>query len=527
MGATLKNTLNKILDYFKNMEKARRTRFIVLAVIAIVFIVVVASFFGKKEYAVLYTNMETGDAAEVQTTLKGMGVEYQLDGPNTIKVEKDKRDDLILQLAAEGYPKSGFTYEIMKEASGLGATDFERNVYLNFQLQQNIGQTIKRMDSIKDVSVLIASPDNTQFVLSKDKKPVTATVVLELESGKELSSSQASTIADITSKSVSGLDISNVTIADTQGRNYSLESDSDLKNIGDRLTFTDAMRKRMEETLKTLLTPVFGAGNVIPAVNLTLNFDDVKSQEVVFTPPIEGSEQGIACSMETIYELIRNGADGDVVGFDPNGAAPQYPEVTGDEDAAYINYAHKVNYEINEIRTQIEYAKGGVKDLSVSVLLNSQAADGADYSEIVAELVANAIGVDRTRITISGLPFPGDDGKSAFDEQMEKLKEAQSATLMRTIIIIAACLIALLLVFFMVKTLVKKPEPVLVEGMMGDEDAEGLDLVADEEIIPGVDLEAFTEKDDENLAQLEQYIEKSPESVAQLLRNWLSDEQGR
>ena len=76
----------------------------------------------------------------------------------------------------------------------------------------------------------------------------------------------------------------------------------------------------------------------------------------------------------------------------------------------------------------------------------------------------------------------------------------------------------LIILFMMVRTFVKKPEP-----------APSMEYMADEVIIPGAPVqEDLTledlEAEDSKMSILEDYINKNPESVANLLRNWLNEE---
>ena len=55
-----------------------------------------------------------------------------------------------MELAAQGYPSTGISYDIFQNASGLGVTEMEKQTYYKFQLEENLRRTINKMEKIKD-----------------------------------------------------------------------------------------------------------------------------------------------------------------------------------------------------------------------------------------------------------------------------------------------------------------------------------------------------------------------------------------
>ncbi len=92
---------------------------------------------------------------EVMGLLTDMGVDAQAQGADTILVEETIADGVRMQLAAQGYPGSGLSYEIFQNASGLGVTEMEKQKYYQFQLQDNLRKTISRMSKVENAVVNI------------------------------------------------------------------------------------------------------------------------------------------------------------------------------------------------------------------------------------------------------------------------------------------------------------------------------------------------------------------------------------
>lgn len=519
MTKASKDFFNKVLVSLKNLDKSKKRLLFILSATLIIIITVSTVLLSRKSYTVLYTNMDPQEAGEVMARLDEMGVDAKASGEDTILVDSGKADSVRMQLAAEGYPSSGLNYDIFKQASGLGTTDLEKQVYLQLQLQENLRKTLRQLEKVDDAVVNLNLSKDSPFVLSDDEKPATAAVMLKLKAGKTLKQEEVRAIAELVSKSISGLSIDNVRIIDTNMNLYRIQDDTEQPNIGSQYEFAQSVREQLQSQVLNLLTPVFGEGRILAQVNVVLDFDKKVTESVKFEPPVEGSNEGLVVSVRELVERIY-GENGGTVGVDPNTGAPTYPDLT-DEDSIYYKMTKEANYELNETRTRIEQAQGKIEKLSVSVILDSAKVEG-DYSENVKKLISTAVGVDNEYITVDMLPFSagGDtDSEDVFNKQKSLLDSMHAAELTKLIILAGAAVAVLLLLVIMVKTLRSRPA-MQTAGVK-------VDLMADEVIVPDEKKEIPITKEDTNLSQLEKYIDMSPQSVAQLLRNWLTDENGR
>lgn len=518
---------SKIFDSFKNLSKGQKTRLFVLIAVIIIILVMVSAFLNQKNYTVLYSGMNPSEAGEVLTMLSDMGVDAKAQGAGTILVEESVADSVRMQLAAQGYPNSSLTYDIFQNASGLGVTDMEKQVYYQYQLQENLRKTIMRMNKVEDAVVNIDLGEDSSYVFSTKEQAATASVLLELGGGQKLTGDEVKAIAELVSNSVSGLVPEDVRIIDSQMNLYNASGENEIESVDTQMGLQASVQQRLQSQVVSLLAPVFGEDNVLAEINVKLNFDTKIIESVEFEPPADGTE-GLVVSMKELVEAITNDSSGDVAGIDANGSASQYlAALGGDNNAVYYNVSREANYEINETKMQIEEAKGKIEELSVSVIINSEEAD--DYSEEVKGLIATAIGVDQTLITVAMLPFlpkeQSDELQNAMQAQQEMLQSVQSAETMRLVIMLAAGLAVLIFLFAIIRMFKKGGQVVTADG--------GFEFIADEEIIPGeeqdrpkleeINLEDI-DKTDNKLMILEDYVGKNPESIANLLRNWLNED---
>ena len=528
MANALTKLPSKIYEAFKKMEKGQKVRLIVLIAIIIVVLVVASAVLNQKNYVVLYRGLAASEAGEVLGMLSEMGVDARTEGADTILVEESVVDTVRMQLAAEGYPSSGLNYDIFQNAAGLGVTDMEKQVYYQFQVQENLRRTIMKMSKVEDAVVNIDLGEESSYVFSSKTQAATASVLLELRGGQRLNADEVEAIAELVSKAVAGLELENVRIIDSQMNLYSPGAENEIESLSTQMGLQASVQQRLQTQVINLLKPVFGEKNVLAEINVKLNFDSKIVESVEFEPPADGDE-GLVVSIKELVEAIINDVDGGVAGIDANASASEYLGLLdGDNNAVYYNISREANMEINETKTLIEQAKGQIEELSVAVIINSEEAD--DYTEEVVGLIATAIGVDRSLITVAMLPFlpaeEADEIQNAMVLQQEMLSSIQSAETMRLVIILVAALIVLFFLFAIIKMFVKANAPVAAQG--------SFDYLVDEDAVPSGGVQPMPsfddiriedlDKTDNKLQILEDYIGKNPESVANLLRNWLNED---
>ena len=516
----MRDILQRILAFFSNMSKKTRNILIAAVAVAIIAIVAISVFFSNTGYEVAFSGIaDTNEMREMLVELGNLNIPTRSTG-DSISVPKGQKYEAVLALAQKGYPKTGSMYDIYEKAAGMGTTDADRAQYANMQLQMNLARTLEAMEKIEQATVYVTPSNEGNYVLNKDKRDATASVILRLPEGETLNAAEVKAVSEVVAKAVEGLSPEEVAITDTKMNAYTLEENATAA-IGDQMQTQTAVQSNFEARILRLLEPVFGKGGVTVAVNAELDFDNTTIESVVFASPNDDGE-GIVVSSLKLYEIVRGGTDGEVVGFDPNGAAPSYEEVAGDPDAYYAKISEELNREVNETRTLIEKAKGGVKKLSVSVMIDStKNANSLAYTDQVKELVAQALGIENMDlVSVHPMPFKEavDTMSEAYEQQQVELAKARQASLLRQLIWAGLGLIIAILVFLIVMRLIRgKRQEQLVTP-------EGVDVFIDEDGIVEPDEPFITEVTDPTLSQLEEYVDSSPESVAQLLRNWLSNE---
>ncbi len=513
----MKQSFEKILlplnSFWEGMDKSKRVRFIIITSLIFLAIIISIILLGREEYVVLYNNMDPAEAGEVLTALEEMNVTAKPEGSGTILVPKSSADAVRMQLSAEGYPKSALNYDLFQNGMSFGATDFEKQKYLQFQLQERLQSSIKTLEPVEDAIVTLNIPDNSSFVLKEDRQTASASVVLKLKSRSGLNADQIRGITGLVSNSVAGLDEERVLIIDGMGNSLKAGTNSQAELAGAQLELEESMGKRLKEQVVALLEPVFGAGRVSAGVRVSLDFDAQTTESWRFDPA-DGESDGIAVSESTASETLTNRQRGGNVGQDANGGAPAYAQ-SGSGDGEYLKENRTVNYEVNQMRESIKKAQGQIKDISVSVLLDDRGLMSG-YNQKVKDIVAGALGLDEEKVVVEAMTFGAlDEIDRIFDNARETSEVLRRQALLRNAIILGALGLVFLitLITLLVRARRKKRKEETAVGAVFDE------MVADE----GTEVDFSANKSDKRKV-IERSVEKNPELVAQLLRNWLKDD---
>ena len=166
----VKQVYNRAKDSVQGTDPKKRNMIIGIAAAIIIISVATAFILNKKEYNVLFTGITDQEGSEIIGKLQEKGIDYKYESGGTILVDSAVEEQVRAELVYEGYPKSGFTYDVFKNNINLMTTDFEKVKYELFELQDRIGATIRLFDGVKDAKVTIALGEERKYVLDANQK---------------------------------------------------------------------------------------------------------------------------------------------------------------------------------------------------------------------------------------------------------------------------------------------------------------------------------------------------------------------
>lgn len=511
----LKEKLGRVGELTGKLSKKVKILIGIVAVLIVAVAFVIAMVLNSKDYEVLYTGLDEAEAIEIIGVLEAQQIDYERKD-TTIYVLADQVDKVKVALAQEGYPKSGFTYDLFINNVGLLATDFEKYKYAQFELESRMAETIKQFDGVENATVAIAMADEQKYVLEEDVKQTTASVTVTMEDGGSPTKKQVEGIRRLVARGVSGLEIENVAVIDGNGIEVSAEETEIDERQGAtllKLNVEKQIENNIKEKILHVFQPVFGEDNIRVSVNCSVDIDK-KIKEIIEYIPSENN-RGVLSNATSSYEIqgqaeITEG----VPGTETNADIPVYPGVTTDGNDIYFKDERALEYLVSQVKEQIQSDSAELTDISVSVAVDSADLTAAKAGEM-RQAIALASGIDLaqadTKIAVFNAPFytpepEGPTGITAVFEENPMLK----IIIPGVIALILAAIIAVLAVIKRAK-LKKRAEEVAAEAAKKLQEAESL-----------VQLDEITKTREEELkGQIQDFTDVNPEISAQLLKTWL------
>ncbi|MDY7084787.1 MAG: flagellar basal-body MS-ring/collar protein FliF [Actinomycetota bacterium] len=529
--------VRRVTDTFRSFTPGQKA----VTIAAVIALVVGAYFFAtwasKPSYSILFNNLSSKDASAIVESLKKTGTSYELanDG-QTILVPQDQVNELRLSLSGEGLPGDAGTGYALLDQQGITTSDFMQQTNYQRALEGELSNTIRSIEGVEAATVHLVIPKKDVFADEQDKP--TASVLVASSATQPLSSDQVQSIVHLVASSVEGLDPTQITVAGADGKILSTGGGAAVGTGGDSGTDaqTVAFQNRMNQSIQNMLDSVVGPGNSSVVTTATLDFDQTQTTSKTYN-----ADPSVPALSEQNQREAYNGANncaGGVLGPD-NIAGPGCTTAggTGNGPGQYENSSSVRNNAVNEVNEVRRNAPGGIKKLSVAVLLNSATAATVDPAQ-VQQLVTAAAGIDTTRgdtIAVSAMPFDQSAAKAAqeaLSAASAAAVQAKQMSMYKTAALAGLVLVLLFLAWRFSRKSKKRrgltpEERKHLENMQAALEAQRLAEL--NQAIPAQMLEAGMAMDDTNVQareerqrEIEQMVKDQPEEMAVLLRGWLA-----
>lgn len=508
--ALLANDVKKLWNGLDEGQKLGMLGLIVVTIVA-------ATFFLSKamepDWVVLYSDLNEVNAISIVENMKKNGYQYKVsEDKKTILVPSNTRDDMRIFVAENDLIKNGDGgFELLDDMS-LGSTDFKNKLTKQRIFQGEITRAIEKIHGIKYAKVQLAEPERSIFE-DNDEKP-SASVMLVLEPGYKLKTSQVKAIKNLVAYSVPRMTPEQVFITDQNGNSL---SDETSKNSTDMESFKTNIEKQTAKKVSDVLEKIVGKGNVSVQVNADIDFNSAKATIESYIP-VEGKNEGVLVSSQTEVETYEN---------------PNNVPNTVDTNKRNLNYSKQktaMNYNVTKEVKQVIYAPGTIKRMSIAVAVN-KILTNSEKDEL-KELVLSAAGVDYERgdvISVSGLQFEGATIDKQANEELAKQYQREQNIYLLTSSVIPLLVVFLLGAFalFILKGFVSKiPKPSMVEKLPQENLQQK--LIEEEEIRDASPRLEFNKKElqsqkDQSISELNDAIMAAPEDAAKLLSSFIRE----
>ena len=507
--ALLANDVKRLWNGLDDGQKLGMLALIVLTIVA-------ATFFLSKamepDWVVLYSDLNEVNALTIVENMKKNGYQYKVsEDKKTILVPSKVRDDMRIFVAENDLIKNGDGgFELLDDMQ-LGSTDFKNKLTKQRIFQGEITRAIEKIQGIKYAKVQLAEPERSIFQ-DNDEKP-TASVMLVLEPGYKLKSSQVKAIKNLVAYSVPRMTPEQVFITDQDGN---VLSDETSKNSTDMESFKTNLEKQTAKKVSDVLEKIVGKGNVSVQVNADIDFNSAKSTIESYIP-VEGKTEGVLVSSQTEVESYEN----------PN-MVPSSVNAT-QRNLNYSKEKTAMNYNVSKEVKQVIYAPGTIKRLSIAVAINKILT--AEEKDEVKDLVLSAAGVDYSRgdvISISGLQFEGVKiDRVANDEFTKQYQQEQliytitSSVIPLIIVLVLGCFALVVLKGF----ISKMPTPKPIERKVLEETPRAIEEEEVNEIVPQIQFnkKEIQSQKDQSISELNEAIMAAPEDAAKLLTSFIRE----
>ena len=514
------------------------------------------------DYRVLFSNVSDRDGGAIVASLQQMNVPYKFaEGGGAILVPANEVHDARLKLASQGLPKGGLVGFELMENQKFGTSQFLEQVNFQRALEGELARSVQALAAVSSARVHLAMAKQSVF-MREQQKP-SASVLVNLYPGRTLDPQQVNGIVHLVSSSVPNLPVKNVTVVDQSG---SLLSKTDESNPGagldpNQLKYLQALEQSYVKRIESILIPIVGQENVRAQVAADVDFAHSEQMDELYKPNQNPENSAVRSQQTSESSTVPGHMEGGVPGAlsnqpplpatapittaPPPSDQPPAPGVPGAPDPAGMAPATPVkppantrkdatiNYEVDKTIQHVRKPVGGIKRLSVAVVVNHRKVTdpngvvsiqplGEAEKAQIEDLVKEAMGFNRERgdsLNVMNSPFT-DMEREAVPElplwrQPEMIELAKQ--IVKTLLIGA---LILYLVLGVLRPMLKRmneppppsPPPLLAENS-GDEALQSM---------PAPPQAVQLSQHDQRLAVARQLARDDPKMVASVIKQWVN-----
>jgi flagellar M-ring protein FliF len=469
-----------------------------LTVIAAVAVMWFVSWINTPSYRVLAAGQTPEETNTIVEQLDTDGIPYKLsNGGTTVMVKEADLSKAKLGVSTVSGSATVAGLELF-DKQGFTTSEFQQRVDYQRALQGELTRAILKMDGVRTATVQLAIPNDRLF--KKDSQPVRASVLVG--TAGNLQANAVSSIVELVSAAVPGLEAGNVTVTDTRGRVLSSGA-MNPSNQDTRADRTQAYELALASKAESMLAQVYGPGRVTVRVTADLDFDAKSTERTTYD-----ADNAVPVRRSTSTENYTG------AGTPPNGVVG----IEGGNTAAATGnntYTKEENAQETVVASSVEKtttAPGSVRSLSAAAVVDKSIEPAPDPAAI-STLIAAAIGAknDRDTIVVQSMTF--DENANAGDDAATGAASGAPSPLLNYVRTGVGAVVLLFVLLFLRKSLKTTVEPVEVPATMtaaADDDRPQTVYAIDEALPVGVPSEL-------------KLIDAEPEALANALRSWVAD----
>lgn len=476
--------------------------------------------------APLFSNLASSDASAIVDELNAGGVSYELaDGGGTILVPNEQVYDLRLAMSGKGLPAGSDTGYALLDEQGITTSEFQQQKQYQRAIEGELANTLESLEGVRQAVVHVALPEDEVF--ATDEADPTASVLLDLAPGTQLSGEQIQSVTNLVSSSIEGMAPEQVTVSDTSGQLLSAAGQGVTSAAGDaRSQMETDYESRLAANAQSILDRVLGPGRSEVSVRADLDMNQSESTSTTY------QDNGARPLSEQTASEEYTGTGASVGGvLGPENAA----DAGTGGDSTYTTESSTTNNPVDQTVTSTVTAPGQVNRLTVAVVLDDTVAGNLNQAQ-VQDLIGNAIGLNPERgddISVASLAFNDDAAEQAAAEMAaarEAEQQAQMWSLIKTGAIGLGIALLVLIVWLRSRRRGEDEEEPLEfdDDVMAELERLRVASTRDETVLleRTVDNRALELEAAERArvrGEISTMVSERPDEVAQMLRGWLSE----
>lgn len=398
MGAIKKIGVD-IRNGWKRLDETKKKRMVFLVLFIVVILLGLTYFTQRKNYTVLFSNLDEAEAGSIVEHLEADGMDYQLkeDG-STILIDESEVDRYRIDLAVDGLmPGSSIGFDLFDE-TGMMTTDDDRAIMYQRAVQDELENAIRSLSLIEDAQVLLDLPEESIFQNPEYQTQSSASVRINTTGALTQQSVQG--IASLVAGAVANLPMQNINIIDDQGAllsGFLQEGENGQVNYSSN---NQSIRRAYEEDMEQRILKLLGTDARV-SVYANMDFEAVEGERVTYENPMSeeeatGEDDPLNDPEQERRGLLRSESvsgrgGGDYSSLIDVENQTEVDDEEGDESDPAIDATR--NYELNQETERFSRLPGEIDpsagDVTATIIVDEGIMDPND----VREIAARALGI--------------------------------------------------------------------------------------------------------------------------------------
>ncbi|MBR0597528.1 flagellar basal-body MS-ring/collar protein FliF [Sinanaerobacter chloroacetimidivorans] len=515
MNEQIKKTLEPFKKFWGGTSPIVKRLIIGGIVVSVIVALIFSILLNSKDYVAIFDELTQTENQEILAKLQEMDVDAKYEN-GSIMVLKEDESRVRMALATEGYPKSGLSYYLIEQSSGVLTTDYERKQYVNMQLQERIAASIRTLDGVKDAVVTITTPSENGFYLQEKEKP-TASVIIHMKQGSTLTESQILGIQNLVAKSVSGLSKDNIALSDGEGNDLLGNSVSNNAEYS-KINVTREIENDIKKKILAVLEGPYDSSQIKISVSATVNTDALIREELTYIPSPDGNNSGVISEESREDESASSTqGNGGVPGTTTNSEVPTYPVGGSTGQSTSTRTSEDIKYQVSQTKSQSEKSGAVVETISIGIAIDKPFFDPGEQQSIT-QLVAFAAGVDPANVAVQNFKFQKQENTVVEEEPGINKMILYGAIAGGVLLILIG-----ILVFIMLRRRRRALEEQALRESEALEKEAALNALFGE--AQAEKIQHITPVQDVRREEIKEFAKENPEIAAQMIKSWLRNEE--